>query len=259
MDRTVIKHVCVCLLRRLGVKSYDTQNGSMISIIPMDKGETGARRQSASQAVCQSHQLLSARHTRHTWGKTESDKHVAHPQRAQPAGLIKPVEPSGIPTTTQNPPVEIGWIPQEQALAWQQRVRTTMGGRAPSQECAYAQSTVTPFVLLRRARAQIKVRALAPGGGGRAYPRGSGGAGAGTAPRYCAQVPRPGTYAPVPSFFVGRKVTCGEAASPCDGQRRPRRADDKKRAARCLGRKDTKCGNQTHELWPGHGFLLITL
>lgn len=60
MDRTVIKHVCV--LRRLGVKSYDTQNGSIISITQMDKARDDP---AVSQAT-----FLTATPTGHPyWGK----------------------------------------------------------------------------------------------------------------------------------------------------------------------------------------------
>lgn len=65
MDRTVIKHYA-CVLRRLGVKSYDTQNGSIFSIIQMeDAGRVTAVRQSirhsAHQVSCYEQRLLATR------------------------------------------------------------------------------------------------------------------------------------------------------------------------------------------------------
>lgn len=85
MDRTVIKHVCV--LRRLGVKSYDTPNGSIITITQMDKARQDA-------VVFQAETIRSAA-TGHTLSphvlekerKNKSDRHVAQPTARQPAGL----------------------------------------------------------------------------------------------------------------------------------------------------------------------------
>lgn len=144
----------MCVLRRLGVKSYDTQNGSIISIILVDKA--GYRSHSVSPSVRQISCFSNIRATRAERGGVSgvnSDKHVAHPQRASQLGSTNPSNRLTSPRQ-QTHPWRLGGSSKNRLLG----VGATTMALAPSQECAYAQSTVTPFVLLRRAKNAIKAR-----------------------------------------------------------------------------------------------------